>query len=200
MARIISAVIGTTLLVAVSSAASGTSFAVLQSSAERFAPVPSAFVSQCRSTARAVGYPVPCPMRVPLGFNRDQDGATPGCAITIICPESGDLRGWAAGSTSNETEHLVIKASPHPVGMYSTFINWPSGGSHVRVLGWVRRNDWRLRVVFVRTLGSAFAHHVVLVWTVGQHTYGLGFHDFAGLHRTLSLDEELVKNVRLVRP
>jgi hypothetical protein len=46
----------------------------------------------------------------------------------------------------------------------------------------------------------AYAHHVVLVWTVGQHTYGFGFHNFTGLRRTLLLDEELARHIRLVRP
>jgi hypothetical protein len=39
---------------------------------------------------------------------------------------------------------------------------------------------WRMRAVFVpeeTNGGSAFMHHVVLIWTVGQHTYGVGFHD-----------------------
>lgn len=48
--------------------------------------------------------------------------------------------------------------------------------------------------------GSAFAHHVVLIWTVGGHTYGVGFHNVRGIHQTLRLDKELVESVQLVGP
>lgn len=50
--------------------------------------------------------------------------------------------------------------------------------AHVHVLGWMTANGWRVRVVFVPAAtnqGSAFANHVVLVWTVGAHTYAAGF-------------------------
>ena len=48
--------------------------------------------------------------------------------------------------------------------------------------------------------GSAFANHVVLVWTVGRHTYGVGFHDVTGIPQTLRRDEELAKSIELVAP
>jgi hypothetical protein len=48
--------------------------------------------------------------------------------------------------------------------------------------------------------GSAFMHHVVLIWTVGQHTYGVGFHDTRGVRETLLLDEKLVRHITLVGP
>jgi hypothetical protein len=38
----------------------------------------------------------------------------------------------------------------------------------------------------------------VLIWTVGNHTYGVGFHNVSGLHQTLLLDEELVRHIKLV--
>ena len=47
-------------------------------------------------------------------------------------------------------------------------------------LAWVTVRGWRMRAVFVppeTNDGSAFMHHVVLIWTVGQHTDGVGFHD-----------------------
>ncbi|MDX6534615.1 MAG: hypothetical protein QOF68_2359, partial [Gaiellales bacterium] len=49
-------------------------------------------------------------------------------------------------------------------------------------------NDWRVRAVYAsqRTnAGSAFANHVVLIWTVGRHTYGVGFHNDQGIPETL---------------
>ena len=60
-----------------------------------------------------------------------------------------------------------------------------------------------MRAVFVPPAtneGSAFAHHVVLIWTVGDHTYGVGFHDVAGIGWILRLDEELAKSIKLVAP
>jgi hypothetical protein len=48
--------------------------------------------------------------------------------------------------------------------------------------------------------GSAFMYHVVLVWTVGDHTYAFGFHNLHGIHHTLLLDEALAKHVALVTP
>jgi hypothetical protein len=181
----------------------------------RFVATPAAFHAQCRLTARAVGYPVPCPLRVPPGFASDQDGATPGCVITIICP-AAEPRRWIAGTSANATTHLIILGSPRPVSDSTRFVN--SGaevvGSRVRPLRWTTINGWRMRAVFVlAATSSAFAwHHVVLIWTVGQHTYGVGFHDleqFAcpscaatthGLRQTLLLDEELARHIKLVGP
>jgi hypothetical protein len=48
--------------------------------------------------------------------------------------------------------------------------------------------------------GSAFAGHLVLIWTVGGHTYGVGFHDVSSIVQTLSLDLELARSVELVGP
>jgi hypothetical protein len=48
--------------------------------------------------------------------------------------------------------------------------------------------------------GSAFMHHVVLIWTVGDHTYGIGFHDVRGIRQTLALDRELAQGLELVGP
>jgi hypothetical protein len=48
--------------------------------------------------------------------------------------------------------------------------------------------------------GSAFARHVVLIWTVRGHTYGIGFHNVRGLRQTLVLDTALAKGINLVTP
>jgi hypothetical protein len=60
-----------------------------------------------------------------------------------------------------------------------------------------------MRAVYVRPAtndGSAFMYHVVLVWSDAGHTYGIGFHNVHGVHRTLLLDEELARQIKLVRP
>jgi hypothetical protein len=48
--------------------------------------------------------------------------------------------------------------------------------------------------------GSAFMRHVALIWTVGGHTYAVGFHNEDGFRRTLDLDAAFARGVRLVAP
>lgn len=169
----------------------------------QFVPTPPAYRAQCRSTARAVHYPVPCPLRVPLALAAHQDGATAGCVITIICPGTGPWHGWAIGSTSSPTQHLVITASPLPLRNDAKLVDGPGWypAARVRPLLWMTIDGRRMRAVLVPPGSeSAFGDHVVLIWTVGQHTYGLGFHNFHGLKQALLLDKELAKYTTLVRP
>jgi hypothetical protein len=92
---------------------------------------------------------------------------------------------------------------------YAKLVNGPAWypKARVRPLGWERINGRRMRSVYVPPAtndGSAFMHHVVLIWTESGHTYGVGFHvgfhSAAGIGRTLHLDEELAKYIKLVRP
>jgi hypothetical protein len=99
----------------------------------------------------------------------------------------------------------VITASPKRLDNYAKVVNGPAWYPEARVqpLGWIRISGWRARAVFVppdSNDGSSFAHHVVLIWTVGGHTYGVGFHDVSGIQKTLGLDEELVRGIMLVGP
>ena len=60
-----------------------------------------------------------------------------------------------------------------------------------------------MRVIYVPPAtndGSAFVHHVVLVWSEGGHSYGFGFHNTRGIRRALQLDKQLGRHVKLVRP
>jgi hypothetical protein len=41
---------------------------------------------------------------------------------------------------------------------------------------------------------------VVLIWTVGDHTYAIGFHDVHGIGQTLDLDAALARRLKLVAP
>jgi hypothetical protein len=174
-----------------------------------FVPASAGLLAKCRHTARVVGYAVPCPTRVP------QDlipyGGRPGCEIDIIgagkrCPDTVlSWRGWVVGSSLAAGEHLVLTASPCPLSNDAKVVNGPAWypGARVRPLGWVHVNSRRMREVFVppaTNAGSAFAGHVVLIWTVGDHTYGIGFHDVNGIRPTLMLDLELARGIRLIRP
>jgi hypothetical protein len=172
------------------------------------APASGALLGKCRRTANAVGYPVPCPSRVPAGLF-----ATPsvgGCRLGIIGPGgigacSHAWRGWVVGSSETNDQHLVLVASPHPLQDPAKVVNGPAWyhGARVRPLGSVEMKGAQLQAVYVppgTNDGSAFAHHVVLIWTAGGHTYAVGFHDVAGIRETLALDVALARGIRLVAP
>jgi hypothetical protein len=114
-------------------------------------------------------------------------------------------RRWAVGSTNVGDEHLVVTASPRPLQNYAQLVNGPAWYRNARVapIAWVTIKGWRMRAVYVPQAtndGSAFSNHVVLIWTIGQHTYGVGFHNMRGLRETLLLDEQLARHITFVRP
>jgi hypothetical protein len=161
--------------------------------------------NKCQATANEVGYPVPCPTLVPEGL-----GATPGiggCQLDIIGPAvcAKAWRGWVVGSSETNDQHLVIVASPRPLRNDAKVVNGPAWypDARVRPLRSLTINGWRMRAVYVpvkTNAGSAFMRHVVLIWTVRSHTYGIGFHNVRGLGATLDLDTALARGVRLVGP
>ena len=164
-----------------------------------FVPAGAALREQCRSTARSLGYPVPCLRKVPR-----QMGRLGGLAFIGQGPP-GSWRQWAVGSTSVGPEHLVTTASPRRLSSDAKVVNGPAWYPRARVqpMGRVTINGWRMHAVYVPPAtndGSAFAHHVVLIWTVGDHTYGFGFHNLRGLRITLQLDKELARHLILVGP
>ena len=173
---------------------------------DRFVAASAQLLATCVATARAVGYPVPCPTRVPVGLV--PFGGRPGCELGIIgaakpCPNTAFLwRGWVVGSSTTADEHLVLTASPDIIRSDAKVVNGPAWqpGESVRALGYRSVGRWRMHVVFVppnTNEGSAFASHVVLIWTVGRHTYAIGFHDVSTIKRTLVLDLELARGIRL---
>lgn len=177
---------------------------------ETFVPASARLIAACHTTARAVGYAVPCPTKVPKGLTETgRNGPTP-CALHIIGPGGiggcgPSWRGWVVGSSTTPDEHLVLTGSPKRLSNYAKVVNGPGWYPEARVkpLTWVTINGWRMRAVFVPQAtndGSSFAHHVVLIWSVGRHTYGVGFHDVTGIHPTLLLDEELARSIKLVGP
>jgi hypothetical protein len=171
-------------------------------------PASDALRAQCLATAQRVGYAVPCPTRVPRGLTAT--AGHHGCNLEIIgagglehC--SSRWRGWVVGSSDTANQHLVIIASPFVVQNYAKAVNGPAwySGARVRPLRWLRINNWRVRAIFVPPAtndGSAFASHVVLVWTARGHTYAVGFHAVRGIQRALSLDVALARGIKLVGP
>jgi hypothetical protein len=122
------------------------------------------------------------------------------------CPDTAlSWQGWVVGSSVTTGQHLVVTASPTRLDNDAKVVNGPAWypQAHVKSIAWVTLNGRRMHAVFVPPAtneGSAFAHHVVLIWTVGHHTYGVGFHDVTGIRPTLRLDEELARNIKLVTP
>jgi len=179
-------------------------------SAVMLVPAPKTLIRACHETARAVGYRVPCPTRVPRGLTETGVNGPTGCALHIVGPGgvgacAASWRGWVVGSSTTADEHLVVTASPTAIRNLAKVVNGPAWypKARVKLLARITVNGWRARAVFVPQAtndGSAFAHHVVLIWTVAGHTYGVGFHDVHGIRPTLELDEELVRNIRLVGP
>jgi len=182
----------------------------VSASRSNFVAASRSLIVDCHKTARAVGYAVPCPTRVPASLTEPSMNSPTGCTLQIIGPGgvggcAKSWRGWVVGSSTTPDEHLVITASPTLLRNDAKLVNGPAWYPKARVkrLTLLTINGWRIRAVFVPQAtndGSAFAHHVVFIWTVGQHTYGVGFHDVHGIPRTLRLDEALVRNIRLVHP
>ena len=99
----------------------------------------------------------------------------------------------------------MITASPTRLSNDAKLVNGPAWYPRARVqfLRAVEVNGRRMRAIYVPPAtndGSAFAHHVVLVWNAVGHTYGVGFHNLRGIRQTLRLDEELVRHIMLVGP
>jgi hypothetical protein len=171
---------------------------------------PPELLEKCQATADEVGYPVPCPTRVPDGLTATR--AIGRCELDIIGPGATDRkacgkgwRGWVVGSSETNDQHLVIVASPRPLRSGAKVVNGPAWypGAQVRSLRSLTINGWRMRAVYVpvkTNAGSAFMRHVVLIWTVRGHTYGIGFHKVHSLGATLDLDAALARGVRLIAP
>jgi hypothetical protein len=176
----------------------------------RFEPTPPSIVSECRVAAQAVGYPVPCPMKVPHGLSDAYVVGPTGCKITFItsagtgkgCPRSWS--GWVIGSSTTPYEHLVLSASPSVVSD-AQLVNGPAWypGAKVHQLRSVRIDGITMHAVFVPQAtndGSAFANHVVLIWTRNGHTYGIGFHNMTTIPQTLLRDEAIAASIRFTGP
>ena len=166
----------------------------------RFVPASRRVFAECHATAHAVRYAVPCPTRIPVGLNESGIVAAAGKN-----GKSTSWREWIFGSTAAGAHHLVITGSPSPLRNDAKVVNGPAWypKARVRPLGWATINGRRMHVVFVPEAtndGSAFAHHVVLIWTERGHTYGIGFHAVDGLGNARNLDVALARGIEMVHP
>jgi hypothetical protein len=127
--------------------------------------------------------------------------------IGLPCALGGrdSWQGWVVGSSTTADQHLVLVASPQPLRNDAKVVNGPAWYPRARVRPIARTtiNGWRMHAIYVppeTNDGSAFAHHVVLIWTVRGHTYAVGFHNVSTIRQTLRLDEQLARHIRLVGP
>jgi hypothetical protein len=133
--------------------------------AVRFVAASAGVRAKCRATARAVGYSVPCPTRLPIGLGSDVigPGGIGGTAMS--------WRRWVVGSSNADDLHLVITASPHALSNYAKLVNGPAWypQARVRPLGWARINGRRMRSIYVPTATyvlSSFMNNFVIEWNV----------------------------------
>jgi hypothetical protein len=175
-----------------------------------FVRAPASLRRDCSRTARAVGYAVPCPTRVPRRLVPTPPAGPSGCVVRIVGRGCGGAwTRWVTGSSevagAFPPQHLVLTASSRPVHDYAKATHGPGWypAARVEVGEWTRVNGRRMRWVFLppeTNEGSAFADHLVLVWTAGGHTYAVGFHVTTTRAAARALDLELARHLRLVSP
>lgn len=166
---------------------------------QQFVPASTELLAKCRATARALGYPVPCPTRVPAGL------VSYGGLDIIGAGKHPPWREWVVGSSSTRDQHLMLTGSPRPLQANAKVVNGPAWypEARIRPLGWVTIGKRRMRAVLVpgeTNAGSAFANHVAFIWTEVGHTYAFGFHNVRGIQRTVDLNASLAEGIKLVGP
>lgn len=166
---------------------------------------------QCAQAAIAVRYPVPCPSFLPYGWQGYPLGG--GCSgarfVGVSC--SALWRGWVVGGVGiegngPEGQHFVVEASPDVASNPSLMVNGPiheSQGQLPQSLGSIDVGPWAMEFVYVpyrAGSGSIMQHHLMLLWTVGGHTYAEGFHVYGkgGMRLARKLDVAEAEHMRLV--
>ncbi len=169
-----------------------------------FEGVPAGMTAQCRATARQVGFPVPCPLRLPREAHPTvfAAGNCPGRAVwvgpgcdgesaysfaSIEWPEDARVGHLVIVGAPTEASAAAIISSPLPPDQYAA----------VRTVGSSHVGASAADVVAVEDSSStALGGHLVFVWTVDHHTYAFGFHGTDDHAR--QLDDALAKDMQLV--
>lgn len=179
-----------------------------------FAPVTAEVHSDCASTAKSVGYVVPCPTLLPLGMEATEP--VHGCAFRIVAPVgwagcrgvrpngwffgSGDVIGRGAGAPG--FQHLVLFAAPRVIHNPARAIDGPAVFPEPVQRRGVVDVDGLPMSLYIVPMGnpSAFRGHLVLVWTEHHHTYAYGFHVTGTISAARALDLEVARHLEAVAP
>jgi hypothetical protein len=161
---------------------------------------------ECRVTAKVVGYAVPCPRLLP-----ESATATP---VSTSC--RGQYVGWLIQptcapyqqivfssinwETTRRVGHFVITATPRRLGLLSaiTYPKPPSRFDRILTVGHTKVAGHPAEIVKCLSLVSnrLYSGHTVFVWSIGDHTYLLGFH---GTDRgARQLDEAVASTLQFV--
>lgn len=166
---------------------------------ERLLPVDQVTVNrgelkqQCRAAARRVGYAVPCPQLLPRYATSNFTGwfgVAGGSAFLSVSWDDksriGHLVIAARPRRLDPLQAVTFPARPHPRGDRVE-------PSHGRVLGkptvWVKLGP---------KAENIFRGHLALVWSMGSHTYVLGFHGTDQGAR--ALDQAVAESLIMVSP
>lgn len=162
----------------------------------------------CLTTAANVGYAVPCPTKLPpeatpCGLLE----SVPSCPGAFMTSGGGEFNEWAVLSvvfptkdpslrTSTGEGHLVIESSPMSLGAERFIYHGPPGRLIPAGTSRVGTVDAEWFRVSPSNIGSIFLDHLVLVWTIGNHTYGVGFHGWSEASKALGY--EVAQNITFV--
>ena len=160
----------------------------------------------CRRTATAVGFPVPCPRLLPAEAQPTSPG--PACPTRYVamyihpaCVGHGLAFLSVEWPANRRVGHLVISATQRafeprraiaaPVPPVATDTVQIMGATTVR-----GRHALWLKIPGISS--SAYGGHTVLFWKEGGHSYLVGFHGHDPAAR--SLDVVVARTLILVRP
>lgn len=169
-------------------------------------PVSGELRRQCKTTARRLGYGVPCPGLLPEGAQPTPlppDLRDSPFADYFIRPGFRGFSDWVVLTVyfpaQHLESHLVISASPRVVdGRHFAYLE-PAPSERVVIEGPQRLRGQRAQWVYVPPASSSsFGGHTILLWSSGGHTYGVGFHgrDL----RIRELDLAVAESVEIVEP
>lgn len=172
----------------------------------KLVPVTEEVRGQCRTTARTLGYRVPCPTVLPEGARPTPVAgplATSPFADDFIHPGFRGFSRWAFLTVDFPAEdlegHLVISASPTIVDARHFAYLEPAPGEDVVVESELRFRGQRAEWVRVpQSSSSIFGGHTVLLWSEEGHSYGVGFHGVGA--RVRELNRAIAEGMKLIGP
>jgi hypothetical protein len=158
-------------------------------------PATDAIPQQCEAAAHELGFAVPCPGLIPKG-SYSTPPVVKGCRLLMVGTGCGPSRWrlWLVGSiefpSKTRVGHLVLQGSPERRTL-ERFVygpGWWPQAPKIETVGHQRFRGHSAEWIEVpEGSGSSLGGHLVLVWTKGDHTYGIGFHGYDSGARALDL-------------